>query len=96
VSQVTSHFGWPDFTIISLQASMHSPQLMHSSCTPSRMSTPVGQACTQALQSMQAPSFACAASRLPCPRGSPRQAWYVTTRLCSSSMADWKRGQGHM
>ena len=44
VSQVISHLAWPVRSITWLQASMHRPQLMHSSWMPSRMSMPVGQA----------------------------------------------------
>ena len=35
---------------------MQAPQAMHSYCRPLRMSMPVGQTCTQIVQSMQSPS----------------------------------------
>ena len=37
------------------QASIHWAQLIHSICSPSRISIPIGQAVTQAPQSMQSP-----------------------------------------
>ena len=80
------------------QASMHSAQVMHSSCWPSRISIPMGQTATQALQSTQSPTDCPAAETfLACrERGSPRQSLYVTVNEFSSSMAAWMRGHGHM
>ena len=43
---------------------MHAAQPMHSYCRPLRMSMPVGQTCTQMLQSMQSPGRATRGSRL--------------------------------
>ena len=48
--------GRPILAITSSQASMQRPQVMQPICDPSRMSTPVGQTATQALQSMQSPT----------------------------------------
>jgi hypothetical protein len=62
--------------MIASQASMHSAQVMHSSCWPSRMSMPIGQTATQALQSTQSPIArpSAAAFLTPRVRGSPRQS----------------------
>ena len=43
-------------TCTSRQARTQAPQAMHSYCRPLRMSMPVGQTCTQMVQSMQSPS----------------------------------------
>ena len=66
--------GRPILSMMSSQASMHSAQVMHSSWLPSRMSMPIGQTTTQALQSMQSPAsvplgarFLCARARLAAP-----------------------------
>ena len=45
--------------MIESQASMQAAQAMHSYCSPSRISMPVGHTCTQSWQSMQSPSPAC-------------------------------------
>ena len=68
--------GLPILSITASQASMHSAQLMHSSWLPSRMSMPIGQTATQALQSTQSPTLRPCASAFLRPdwRGSPRQA----------------------
>jgi hypothetical protein len=63
--------------MMSLQASMHKPQVMQASCWPLRMSMPIGQTFTQAMQSMQSPLPCATASAVlpPClPRGSPRHS----------------------
>jgi hypothetical protein len=63
-------------SITPLHASMHSAQVMHSSCWPSRMSMPMGQTTTQALQSTQSPTGLPAAAAFLAwrERGSPRQS----------------------
>jgi len=48
--------GYPIFSMTPSQASTHAPQAMHSYCRPLRMSMPVGQTCTQIVQSMQSPN----------------------------------------
>ena len=57
---------------------MHSAQVMHSICWPSRMSMPMGQTFTQAMQSMQSPlvppSDFVASPLWILPRGSPRHS----------------------
>ena len=51
-----------------------SAQVMQAICCPSRMSIPIGQTLTQALQSMQSPSWSAWAPLRCLPRGSPRQS----------------------
>ena len=63
--------GFPTLSMIASQASMHWVQWMHSICSPSRMSMPVGQVRTQAPQSMQSPAPV-GRSFTWCARGSPR------------------------
>jgi hypothetical protein len=66
----------PTLSMMESQASMHSAQVMHSSCWPSRMSMPIGHTATQALQSTQSPMVSPAASAFLTwrERGSPRQS----------------------
>jgi hypothetical protein len=64
--------GLPTLSMIASQASMHCVQCTHSICSPLRMSMPVGQVVTQALQSMQSPMVSGRGS-VPLPRGSPRR-----------------------
>ena len=74
VSKAISPLGRPTLPMTSSQASMQRPQPMHSSCWPSRMSMPVGQTATHALQSTQSPRPSQLAPFLCLPRGSPRQS----------------------
>ena len=77
---------------------MHAAQPMHSYCRPWRMSMPVGQTCTQMLQSTQSPrpmAFG-SAFLLREPRGSPRFASYAMISVSLSNITDWKRAYGHM
>ena len=57
--------------MIESHASMHCVQWMHSICSPSRMSMPVGQVTTQAPQSMQSPACRSAPPRPPDRPGLP-------------------------
>jgi len=77
---------------------MHAAQPMHSYCSPSRMSIPVGQTWTHRPQFTQSPSAPapCAIFRDRGPRGSPRAASYVTIIVSRSNIALWKRAYGHM
>ena len=64
---------------------------MHSSCSPWRMSIPVGQTLTQRSQATQSP----APGEPGLPRGSPRAQSYPMTSVWSSVSADWRRPYGH-
>ena len=62
------------------------------------MSMPVGQTCTQTVQSTQSPRLAALWSVpfLRAPRGSPRSSSYVMISVSLSNIALWKRAYGHM
>ena len=89
----TRPVGRPSRCMTASQASTQLAHPTHSSCSPLRISIPVGQTCTHRRQLMQSPAPV-DPSRPGAPRGSPRAASYPMTIVLSSVNALWIRPYG--